>query len=463
MPKTKHPILLLFQCEDIIDKKASLTNTSQNMKLLSISAILILSFTACNGNQSANLSDHPIEKSSIITPPFEGDFVNHSIFEIDPAIQHTLKTPNGSSVNIPSNSLVDENGNDITTMVTVSFKQYHSIADIITSGIPMEYDTLGESYSFESAGMFTLDATSASKPVYLKDQSLIEVNLASDKNNEEPFNFYSLNENTGDWTYEHNDTPILNNPLFDAKQYPKRPEPVSDEAFIIDLNFDLSDYEELTAFTGVVWEYTGKADSLDPRKNKWVNKTKWKSFDLKATDEIPYEYFMTMKTAKKSFTTRVKAALDGTDLELAMEQFENKKVENAKKSELLQKPFVRSVNIAGFGTYNYDYIYKIEEPVNVIADFDFNKHNHLKEGAMIVVVYEEDDVIVNYPKSNWELFGLNAQKEAKIIAILPGNQLAVHNGDPTDCYGKKRHTFKMDVLETNVSSKDDIINAIASL
>ena len=56
----------------------------------------------------------------------------------------------------PANCLLTFEGDLVKENVNVTFKQYHSILDIIASGIPMDYDTLGQSYSFESAGMFIL-------------------------------------------------------------------------------------------------------------------------------------------------------------------------------------------------------------------------------------------------------------------------------------------------------------------
>lgn len=419
---------------------------------------------ACDGSTPAADGTLNEISSSIIKPLLTGDFTNTAVFDIDPTIENTLETPNGSSFTIPANALVDEKGQIISKPVSITFDQYHSASDILASGIPMEYDTLGAEYTFESAGMFTLKGACQNKPVYVKDGVSIAVNLASDKSGDEPFNFYALNENTGDWTYEHTNSPVRGNPKFDPSNYiPPRPEPVSDDAFVIDVNFDLSNYAELAIFSGIVWEYTGTNDSLDPRKNRGVGSTKWTEFDLEPTHEKAYEYYMTMSNSTKSFTTKVKAALDGEDMDLAMNAFKEAKLEAAKKMDELQKPYIRSVEIAGFGTYNYDYIYKIDAPTQMIADFDFGKFNSEKDHAMVAVIYEDEEVVVNYPKDKWNLFGINTAAEAKIIAILPNNQLAVCNEPVSDCYGKKNHTFKMKVLDKKVEHKDALLDVLASL
>jgi len=86
-----------------------------------------------------------------------------------------------------------------------------------------------------------------------------------------------------------------------------------------------------------------------------------------------------------------------------------------------------------------------------------------KEKAMVVLVYEEDNYIVNYPKSLWSAFGIDTQADAKLIAILPSNQIAVCNENLANVYGKTEHTFKMDVLDQKVADKNSLIDVLATL
>lgn len=418
---------------------------------------------ACNGDNPTN-SNETATQTSVIQPPLEGDFVNEAVFTIDPTVENNLETNNGSHFTIPANALVDADGNMVADEVEVTFKQYHSIADIISSGIPMRYDSLGQSFDFESAGMFSLDGMANDAPVFVKEGESIAMNLASDKGEDEPFNFYELDENTGDWTFEHADLPVRGNPKFDPANYlPPKPTPVSDDAFVLDIDFDLSNYAELNVFSGIVWEYTGTHDSLDPRKSDLVGKTPFTDFELEPTHEDAYEYFMTMKNNDVAFTTKVKAALDGEDLDLALTSFEAKKTAVQKEMENVQKPFIRSVSIDGFGTYNYDYIHNVGAPAEMIADFDFGTHNSDKDKAMVVLIYEEENFVVNYPKNMWSSFGIDTEADAKLIAILPENQLAVCSENLSHSFGKTKHTFKMKVLDQKIDEKNNLIDVLATL
>jgi hypothetical protein len=423
--------------------------------------MLVSSFCSCAGNQTTENEDNSSDHLSVINSPLEGDFQNDTIFKLDPTQAATFESPNGSSIEIPANILVDENGELITEEVQLSFTQYHSAADILASGIPMSYDSAGVSNNFESAGMFTLDATVNDKNVYVKEGESMQINLASDK--EEDFNFYELDEQNGDWTYEHSPRIPQRNSRFDPSIKPIKPEKASDNAFVLDLNFDLSDYEELTVFSGIVWEYVGQEDSLDPRKNAWVSKTQFNDFELEPTYDKAYEYLLTMSKGKKSFTTKVKAALQGEDFDNAMASFKTKKKEIADKIDYLQKPFIRSVNIDGFGTYNYDYIHSMTDPEPIMADFDFHEMNKYKDKSLVFVVYPESDIVVNYPLSMWGNFGIDKAKDAKIMAVLPDNQLAVYNENIENCYGKGEFTFNMKILEEKLGNKGDLEKIIASL
>jgi hypothetical protein len=415
---------------------------------------------ACSSQPSDQTTQDQI--TTQIQPPLAGDFHNDTVFIIDPTIENHVETPNGSSLDIPANCLVDSEGNLVTEEVNMKFSQFHSVTDILASGIPMHYDTVGQVGAFESAGMFTLKAkTKSQNDVYIKDDNTIGVNLASDK--DENFNFYELNEQTGDWTYEFSSPNPRDNFKYDPSTTPIEPEPASEDAFVLDLNLDKSSYSELDQFSGIIWEYTGDSDSLDPRKNKWVSKTKWTDFDLTPTYEKAFEYYLTMSSKKKKFTTRVKAVLSGDDFDIAMADFKQQKIDNEKKREQLQKPFIRSVNISGFGTYNYDYYHQMEEPAKMLADFDFGKHNNERENCVVFVVYPKRDVCVNYPMGQWKDFALDKNADSKIMAILPDNKVAVYRNDVSISYGKKEFTFKMDVLDTPIEDRDELVDLVYSL
>ncbi len=421
-------------------------------------AVLML---ACNtqSDEETTISDNT--ETSVIQPPLEGDFANDTTFRIDPKIDNHLETPNGSSIDIPANCLVDETGNPILEDVDICFSQYHSMADIISSGIPMAYDTMGQHFTFESAGMFKMTGFyQGEKKAFVLEGENIDVNLASDK--DEKFNFYALNEKTGEWSYDRTSKPDAN-PQFDPSVFPLEPECASEDAFVLDLDLDNSKYSELSNFNGIVWEYTGDHDSLDPRKNKWTSATRWTDFELDPTGDKAFEYFLTMSDKSKKFVTRVKASLTGGDFDLALADFNEKKKEIANEMDNLQKPYIRSVEISGFGTYNYDYYHQMAEPQKMIADFDFGKYNSEKEHSLVVVLYPDKDVCINYTQPDWQQFAIDKASDAKILAIMPGNKVAVFRGDIRTSFGRDKFKFPLEVVSLNCDSKDKLNDILQTL
>lgn len=430
-------------------------------KLFYVSLPLLL--LACGGSEEGSENTEETNSGSIIKPPLEGDFQNDTIFKIDPTKATTVSTPNGTSIEIPANVIVDKKGKPVKSKVEVSFVQYHSAADILASGIPMVYDSSGTSGTFQSAGMFTIHAESKGKEVFIKEGANIGVNLASDT--PEPYNYYEMNEQNGDWTYDFSPrSPVRPNEKFDPSKFPLEPQEADKNAFVLDLNFDVSDYEELTAFSGVVWEYVGDHDSLDPRNSDVVQKTLWTDFELEPTYEAAFEYYLKFIRGNLSFVTKVRAALQGDDFTQAMADFQNRKLEIADEMDNLQKPYIRSVQIDGFGTFNYDVIHQMSYPTQLLADFDFGEtENELKDKIAVFSVFPDKSIVANYPRDDWDKFAVDPSMNMKIMAILPGNKIAYFDQNLEQCVGKKEFTFKMKVSDQSLKTKADLENFIAGI
>ena len=67
---------------------------------------------SCSGDAASDVTGEGGDstETTVIIPPFEGDFKNDTVFVIDPTKETIVETPNGSSIEIPANILVDEKG-----------------------------------------------------------------------------------------------------------------------------------------------------------------------------------------------------------------------------------------------------------------------------------------------------------------------------------------------------------------
>ena len=143
-----------------------------NLKLTSIILIAALSviYFSCGTTETV------VEEAAFIKPPFAGVDVPVHSFSFNPTVDNEVYTPTGTRIFIPKNAIVDQNGKPITKQAELVFKEYHDMADIIASGIPMTYDSAGVKYVLESAGMVEIYAEQDGQPLKMEPGML---NLSS--------------------------------------------------------------------------------------------------------------------------------------------------------------------------------------------------------------------------------------------------------------------------------------------
>lgn len=119
-------------------------------------------------------------------------------YVIYPTENQTITTTNGTTIMIPKNSLVYENGKTVKDPVTINYTPYYSLADIAMSGINMNYSTPEGSAPFSSAGMFNINANSNGQNVEVKKGSEIKVAFKSN-DPEKSYNYYSYDTINKKW------------------------------------------------------------------------------------------------------------------------------------------------------------------------------------------------------------------------------------------------------------------------
>lgn len=146
-------------------------------------------------NNSSTQSSKPFLK-----PPSTKLKVDYSTYTVSNQKGAQLTHTTNSKIKIPKNTFVDKNGKTIIGEVTIQYREFHDAADIIVSGIPMAYDSLGKKYNFESAGMFDIKGTKNNEAVFIKEGNTIQVEMAS-QNSENHFNQYYLDTLKRNWEH----------------------------------------------------------------------------------------------------------------------------------------------------------------------------------------------------------------------------------------------------------------------
>ena len=141
--------------------------------IASVSMVVIVAgYLLLSTNRKEGIASVPF-----INPPVQALTIPATNFIVNTDMDSTLIYSTGTIITIPSSSFVDADGKDVKGKVEIHYREYHDIIDIMLSGIPMNYDSAGVTYQFESAGMFDITATQDGKPVTLKPNKVLTVNI----------------------------------------------------------------------------------------------------------------------------------------------------------------------------------------------------------------------------------------------------------------------------------------------
>ncbi|MFT5822872.1 MAG: hypothetical protein ACI8ZM_004129 [Crocinitomix sp.] len=389
-------------------------------KIVLITLLLLVLF-GCAGNLE-NAAE-----ISVINQPFEGIDVPFNTYRIDPSTENTIQTERGTIISIPANAIVAENGALITAEVNINYRPFHSAAEIITSGIPMGYDSLGQNYDFVSAGMFELTADVEGESVFIKEGMAIDMEFAA-FNGDDGFNFYTLDETTGDWAYVEPSKAIEN---------VKKEEQIQDfrDAFIIELDIDYRSNSELAVFDSLSWIYSGNNAEEDPTKNPWIFEEKWRDIKLSAINADQGLYNMHLKSRNSTLDLMVSPYVEGdeaTYLAAINEGIlvQNEVVEARKDEELslrMQANMLRKFSVSSFGICNIDTIKRLLESEELfVTNANFNvKNEPISEAGKVILISGNEKTMISRHAADWPEMMFKSDEENTLLFILPKNEVAL--------------------------------------
>ncbi len=418
-------------------------------------AILLLA--ACNADHEiVNSTQDQSKIDQSVIRPIEGIEPSSVSYTVNAIRRDTILLANGGSILFEENSFVDEKGNPVRGEVDVEWQEFHSLADIAVSGIPMKYDSSGVQYDLISGGMFTIHASQGDKEVRLAPGKQATVNLVSLQDTP-CYNFYQLDEKTGEWAYQTTkEGEKVETPKEQGGQ--KKQE----EAQVLDMTVDTRGFDELNTQEIVGWV---PAESLDPETSVWLTSNFASTRMLRGNADGTYQVEVRIK--KRTEELRLKpytlkdAQADTRKNELAFAQ-EMDEVK-AYQQKLAQGKIIRSIQIADFGTYNWDIVCKRENSVKLFAHFEFPKKTN-KKLVTLFLISPDENAIVAYDPTGDDKFSYDPGKRNCLIAIMPDNQLMVVNS--TDFkkagkfskFGKPSCTYTFKDAGVKLRSAQDIEN-----
>ncbi|ABG58347.1 hypothetical protein [Cytophaga hutchinsonii] len=269
---------------------------------------LFFAFGICSFFIACNHSDGPAYR---IEPPFKSIPPHYDTFELNASEPKMLRLPGGSSIEIPANAFVDKSGKPVTGKVELKYREFHTSADILASGIPMLCnDEDGITKSFESGGMFEISATANGQEIDIAKDKKINVHMASDV--EGDFDFYYLEEDGNKKTanaslfLQTQPAPLSEKQyrwkkIYAAKEEGKDAAPERSKASVhkyFQTHFDIKKYPETAVLDTMKWEYAGITKMDDPADpaNTFFKEEKWAEVSISQ----PVYYTEKIKEVKRN-------------------------------------------------------------------------------------------------------------------------------------------------------------------
>ncbi len=420
-----------------------------------------------------------------IAPPLNSVDVSYQKYSVTNSTAQTLSLDNGTTIEIPANAFVDANGNAIDSEINISYREFHTAADILASGIPMKASHNGIDGDMQTAGMFEINASSNNQEVFVAEGKDIGVNMATNVDGDN-YDFWELNEESGAWKNLGGSTAQANVKKqavqkeiasLSKMKTPTPPAKFDKKKPVLNFDLNLDNYPELKTMKNIFWQFTGNGEN--PKNNPWVFKEQWTSADIKKGTR-GNEYIMVLKSDKKNFSTTVCPSQKGKDFDEALSDYETAlreyKSNSTTKQDRMdfmkrQSDFVRSFQIQNMGIYNCDALINNPGALAFEAKFDFGPDVPMAHNKVNVYLITNDArSVIAYPFARRRNFLVDTGMDNQLIAILPNNKYATFSQADFDANLEamknakgKVFTFKMNVETEPIESVEDLNKAMAAL
>lgn len=292
-----------------------------------------------------------VQEKRRIAPPLKGMDVAFASFKVTSSKGGIIEHKSGSRLVFKANAFVDASGKPVAGDVDIRYREFRNPVDVFVAGIPMQYDSAGQTYQFESAGMMEIAAFMNGKVVYLDKNKPVEVQFASAQSGSQ-FSVYEFDTAAGNWAYRGKDEirpkdspeagkkkpdaaeviakkaaadkqlsldlslAATNNPLPEEPVKPLKADPKKNR---FDVDFDVREFPEMAGYKNVLFEVDESREKFD-RKNYDIV---WESIELSKGDRDG-RYHIALRKGLLNLRLDVYPVFEGGNYEQAMKTFVNR-------------------------------------------------------------------------------------------------------------------------------------------
>lgn len=433
--------------------------------------VFVLLLTACKDQEKkAEKTPEAATATSttpFINPPIKSADVPYEVYEVDAVKGDTLIYSTGSIILFPPNAFVDEAGKPVTGKVQVKYREFKDPIDFFLAGIPMNYDSAGTSYQFESSGMLDIRAFKDGKPVFVNKDSKPEINLAS-TNKSDKHSLYFLDTVQGKWINKGGMQIIESRKTKATDKTQKAsvaiaqeilPEPVKplkadNKSSVLKIEVDPSSFREFAIYKNLKFQ----VDESKTPFNKKDSEEEWNNLELLKGSQ-PGTYLAKFSNAGKSVTYAVKPVFTGSDYDNALKVFENEYAVYKKQT------VVRTANeIAVREKYTKDsiqYVQEMAKSTNIerLNAIIAQKNREIEKQNEIIAKKNKEIAKQNIEtaKRNLVIEKINAENTKRKLAMEQENEKRrLDNEKQNEIYRKEGRK-----LYASLSALDDVYRSFA--
>jgi hypothetical protein len=288
---------------------------------IAAAALLIYGTFLISTDENDSPSDKNNFASSTLSPPFKNLDIPFTTFLLRATADTILQHPDGSLLHIPAEAFLDQKGHIITGTVELRYRELHDVVDFFLSGVPLNYDSAGKQYSFESSGMLELRASQNGAPVYSNPEQLIEIGLISPVQSSSK-SIYFLDTLSHKWIsgkQSRKESDKSDPGTVNPWDLIKEPRKADGHHAKFNISYNKTQFPELSQYEGVAFEISGDNQHYDPK----TAMKDWETIRLeRAGDGL--HYLVTFANGNDSHTFRVQPVFEGSDYSLAVGIYQEK-------------------------------------------------------------------------------------------------------------------------------------------
>lgn len=421
-------------------------------------------------------SNYSCKKSFCPLPPYPGMEIKLTQLSIEAQADTAIVLPNGTVITYNAGALVKNDGSPVMGKVDLLYREFHDAVDIFLAGIPMDYYSMGEKRTMQTAGMFEIDAKQGDDKLKIADGKSINVSLAS-KYRGEQYSFFYLNPDDGGWNWvdlpscEINADKTIAQQALDAKKPSKV---FGNEFFVLNYNklldiylnddwyrinnlkndknirkkleeydFKLYDiniwgeikfnrayyhpaeilWKDLDGKEFPIWIKKYEPDWKKDSKGKWymANEPKF----IEAENNI---YTLSITDKGRTFSKKIQAIIPLKNLlkqtaSSLKENYEKALLELAeeqKKVDAMAETF-RAFSVNRLGIYNFDCLLKLDENwFQIIPTFSLESHSETKQ---VILIFGDNSGYVKMTEKEFASMKINPESGHRILIPFTDNQI----------------------------------------